>query len=149
MVLIANLAGAHLFAWVMAGGRVLKPDFHPVMKDIATAAANVSFSEALISGIFAGWLIAMVVWMIAASDSGRIWIIVILTYVVSLAGFTHIVAGSVEVLYLVAAGLKSWPSYAVDYMIPTLIGNTIGGVALVSALNHAQVIAGMQAAKKD
>jgi formate/nitrite transporter FocA (FNT family) len=28
------------------------------------------------------------------------------------------------------------------YLVPTLIGNTIGGVTLVAALNHAQVVAG-------
>jgi formate/nitrite transporter FocA (FNT family) len=28
-------------------------------------------------------------------------------------------------------------------MIPTLIGNIIGGVALVSAVNHAQVVSGL------
>jgi formate/nitrite transporter FocA (FNT family) len=27
-------------------------------------------------------------------------------------------------------------------MLPTLLGNIIGGVSLVSALNHAQVVAG-------
>lgn len=144
VVLAANLAGAHVFAWAMARVPILKPEFHDSMRAIAINAANVGFTDALVRGIFAGWLIAMVVWMLAASDSGRLSIIVILTYIVSLAGFTHIVAGSVEVLYLVATGLKTWRSYLSGYMLPALIGNTLGGVALVSALNHAQVIAGIQ-----
>ena len=146
VVLAANLVGACLFGWVMAHGSILRPEFYPAMKEVALKAADVRFGDAIVRGIFAGWLIAMVVWMRAASDSGRLWIIVILTYVVSLAGFTHIVAGSVEVFYLVAIGLKSWPAYLTGYMIPSLLGNTIGGVALVSALNHAQVMSGIQAA---
>ncbi len=35
--------------------------------------------------------------------------------------------------------------YLAAYMVPTLIGNILGGVALVAALNHAQVTAGGQA----
>ncbi len=58
-----------------------------------------------------------------------------MTYIVGLAGLTHIVAGSVEVLFLVMTGAKSWMS-------------AVGGVALVSALNHAQAIAGSPPAKR-
>jgi formate-nitrite transporter family protein len=92
-------------------------------------------------------LIAMVVWMLAAVDSGRIAIIVILTYVVGLAGLTHIIAGSIEVLFLVMTGVKTWGAYFIGYAVPTLLGNIIGGVSLVSALNHAQVVSGMQSRK--
>ena len=143
VVLAANLAGAHVFAWVVAHVDVIKPEFHEALLSLGEQAAAVTFSEALLRGVFAGWLIAMVVWMIAASDTGRIAIIVILTYIVSLGQFTHIIAGSVEVLYLAMIGAKSWISCCTGYMLPTLIGNTLGGVALVSALNHAQVVSGL------
>jgi formate/nitrite transporter FocA (FNT family) len=142
VVLAANLAGAHIFAWVIGNTTVLKPEFHAALIDLARQAADVSFGSAIIRGVFAGWLIATVVWMLAATSSGRIPIIVTLTYFVSLAGLTHIVAGSVEVLYLVMTGKESWFTYMTGYMVPTLIGNCLGGVSLVSALNHAQVIAG-------
>jgi formate/nitrite transporter FocA (FNT family) len=143
VVLAANLVGAHLFAWVIANTPMFPPEFQPAFHAIAVKAADVSFWTAVLRGIFAGWLIAMVVWMLAAVDSGRIAIIVILTYVVGLAGLTHIIAGSVEVLYLVMAGERNWFAYVGGYMVPTLTGNILGGVALVSALNHAQVVAGM------
>jgi len=45
-------------------------------------------------------------------------------------------------------GVKSWISAVGGYMLPTLIGNVLGGVALVSALNHAQVIAGSPPGKR-
>jgi formate/nitrite transporter FocA (FNT family) len=142
IVLAANLVGSHIFAWVIASTPVLHPRFHPALQQLAMEAANVSFGTAILRGVFAGWLIAMVVWMLAASDSNRIPIILILTYIVGLAGLTHIVAGSVEVLFLVMLGAKTWWSAVGGYMLPTLIGNVLGGVALVSAVNHAQVIAG-------
>jgi len=143
IVLVSNLVGAHIFAWTIANTQVLRPEVQHAMRELATAAADVSFPTAVVRGIFAGWLIAMVVWMNAATDSGKIPIIVIMTYVVGLAGLTHIVAGSAEVLFLVMIGAKSWISFVGGYVVPTLIGNILGGVALVSALNHAQVVSGM------
>jgi formate/nitrite transporter FocA (FNT family) len=113
------------------------------MLALAKEAANVTFGEAVLRGIFAGWLIAMVVWMLAAIDTGRIAVIVFMTYIVGLASLTHIIAGSVEVLFLVVVGAKSWGSVALGYMLPTLIGNIIGGVSLTAAVNHAQAVAGM------
>jgi len=148
IVLVANMAGAHLFAWVIGNTAVLPARFHPALNQLAADAANVTFGAAVLRGIFAGWLIAMVVWMLAATDSNRVPIIVILTYIVGLASLTHVVAGSVEVLYLVMTGARSWFAFAGGYMIPALAGNVIGGVALVSALNHAQVIAGAPPARR-
>lgn len=142
VVLVANLTGAHVFAWVLARTSLARPEVQEALRQLATEAADVSGPSAILRGIFAGWLIAMVVWMLAATDSSRIAIIVALTYTVGLAGLTHIIVGSVEVLYLVMIGAKTWISYASGYMLPTLLGNILGGVSLVSALNHAQVIAG-------
>ncbi len=73
---------------------------------------------------------------------GRVSIIIITTYVVGLSRFPHIIAGSVEAFYEVTTGEVPWGRLLANYMVPTLLGNIVGGVALVSALNHAQVIAG-------
>jgi len=144
VVLAANLAGAHIFAWVVADTNAIPSQFHDALNAIAISTADVTFGVAMLRGVFAGWLIAMVVWMLAAVEEGRLWIIIILTYIVAVAGFTHVIAGSVEVLYLVVTGVKQWTWYAGVYMVPTLLGNIVGGVALVSALNHAQVVAGIR-----
>ncbi len=148
VVLMANMIGAHLFAWVAGNTPMFKADVQSAMLSLAQQAAQVTFGAAVLRGIFAGWLIALVVWMLAAVDSGRIAIIVIITYIVGLADLTHIVAGAVEVLFLVMVGVKSWGSVAWSYLLPTLIGNIIGGVSLTAVVNHAQVVAGMGARKK-
>jgi formate/nitrite transporter FocA (FNT family) len=142
VVLTCNLIGAHIFAWVIANTPMFRPDVQDAMRALAQQAADVTFGTAVLRGIFAGWLIATVVWMLAAIDTGRIAVIVILTYAVGIAGLTHIIAGSVEVLFLVMSGRLGWWSAVGGYMLPTLLGNIIGGVSLVSALNHAQVVAG-------
>jgi formate-nitrite transporter family protein len=146
-VLAANLVGAHLFAWVVGNTPMFKPEVQAAMLAIAKQAADVTFGAAILRGIFAGWLIAMVVWMLAAIDTGRIAVIIILTYIVGLASLTHIIAGAVEVVFLPMVGAKTWLAVAWGYMVPTLIGNILGGVSLTAALNHAQVVAGMQGKK--
>ncbi|MBV9308347.1 MAG: formate/nitrite transporter family protein [Acidobacteriaceae bacterium] len=148
VVLTTNLAGAHIFAWVVGNTPMFKSEVQAAMLSIAQEAANVTFGEAILRGIFAGWLIAMMVWMLAALDSGRIAIIIILTYTVAIASLTHIIAGAVEVLFLVMVGVKSWGAVAWGYLLPTLIGNIIGGVSLTAAVNHAQVVAGMAKQEK-
>jgi formate/nitrite transporter FocA (FNT family) len=146
-VLLANMVGAHLFAWVAADTPMFRAKTQAAMLALAQDAMNVGFGTAILRGIFAGWLIAMVVWIMAATQVDRVLIIGILTYVVGLAGLTHIIAGAVEVLFLVMVGVKSWGAVAWGYLLPTLIGNSIGGVSLTAAVNHAQVVAGMGPAR--
>jgi formate/nitrite transporter FocA (FNT family) len=143
VVLAANLVGAHLFAWVVGNTPMFSSHVQHAMLQLAIKAASVSFGAAILRGIFAGWLIAMVVWMLAAVDTGRVAVIVIITYVVGLAELTHIIAGSVEVLFLAMVGARSWISVVWGYLIPTLLGNIVGGVSLTAAVNHAQVVSGM------
>ncbi len=147
IVLISNLVGAHLFAWVVGNTPMFSREVQDSMMKIATHAMGVGFGTAILRGIFAGWLIAMVVWMLAAVSTGRLAVIVIVTYVVGLANLTHIVAGAVEVLFLAMVGARSWGDVALGYLLPTLLGNIIGGVSLTAAINHAQVVAGQAPAR--
>jgi formate/nitrite transporter FocA (FNT family) len=140
VVLLANIAGAHLIAWFISSTPVMKPEFHRAIAQAAHEATAVDFGSALIRGIPAGWLIALVVWLRAGVDTGEIVIIAVLTYVVGLGSFTHVIVGSIESLYLVFRGAAAWPSFLVGYFIPALIGNIIGGVSIVAALNHGQVV---------
>ena len=148
IVLLANLLGAHIFAWVAANTQLFQPEVQNAMLKLAQSAVHVTFGLAIVRGIVAGWLIALMVWILAAVDGGRVAIIVILTYLVGLSHLTHIIAGAVEVLFLPMAGAASWGQVTLGYMFPTLIGNIIGGTALTAALNHAQVVAGMEKKRK-
>jgi formate/nitrite transporter FocA (FNT family) len=148
IVLVANLAGAHIVAWVLGNTNAFAPETQNAFAQIARETFSVSAGEAILRGIFAGWLIALLVWMRAAIDTGQIPLIVIMTYTVALGSFTHIIAGSIEALFLVMTGAVAWESYITHYMLPVLLGNTIGGVSLVAVVNHAQVVAGEQKKKK-
>lgn len=82
------------------------------------------------------------VWLQPVAGSARVAVIAVLTYLVGLANLSHIVAGSVETLFLVTTGRLAWVTWLGHFAAPTLLGNTLGGVAFVAALNHAQAVAG-------
>jgi formate/nitrite transporter FocA (FNT family) len=94
-----------------------------------------------VKAVFAGWLIALMVWLLPFAESARVIVIIIITYLVGLGGFAHIIAGSVETMFAAISGQATWGQYF-GYMLPTLLGNIAGGVSLVAAVNHAQVVAG-------
>ena len=62
-----------------------------------------------------------------------------MTYVVGIAEFAHIVAGSVEVFYAAWAGAVPWSSYP-SFFVPTLLGNVAGGVLFVTLIAFAQIV---------
>lgn len=78
------------------------------------------------------------VWLLPFAESARVWVIIILAYLVGLAELPHVIAGNVETFYLVATGALSFWACIGSYLIPTLIGNVIGGVALVAVGAHAE-----------
>ena len=139
IVLVANLAGAVLFAVVLADLHVFDTPTLEQFAYIGTHAADGSWGSIVIRGIFAGWLIALVVWLLPLAGGNRLWMIVILTYFVGLGSFSHIIAGSVEVMFAAIYGGVSWQHYLGGYLVPTLLGNTIGGASLLASLNTAQV----------
>jgi formate/nitrite transporter FocA (FNT family) len=99
------------------------------------------FGLSLLKGIFSGWLIALMVWMLGGLKEVNVSIIIIITYLIGIAGLTHIIAGSVEAMYLTTTGAIGWLQAIGSFMLPTLIGNVLGGVSLVAVVNHAQVVA--------
>lgn len=90
-------------------------------------------------GIVAGWLIAIMVWLIPPADQAKIWVILIMTYLIAIAGLTHIIAGASEVLYLVFAGEASWWDFFFRFGFPTLAGNIFGGTFMFALISHAQI----------
>jgi formate-nitrite transporter family protein len=139
-VLLANLAGALVFAWVLGHTEAFDAGTRNAFHEIASEAMSQSFGVTMLRAVFAGWLIALMVWLLPVAESARIWIIIALTYLIGIAHFPHIIAGAVEVFFLAATGVRSWGEVFSNYLLPTFIGNTIGGVALVSALAHAQIV---------
>jgi formate/nitrite transporter FocA (FNT family) len=142
VVLAANLVGALLFALAAYSTGAFPPDARAAFAEIARdALGGGGFGAVLARAVPAGWIIALVVWVLPGAESGRVAAIFLLTYVIGLGGFAHIVAGAAEVFYGALAGVVTWPAAVGGYLVPTLLGNVLGGAILVTLLNHAQVVA--------
>ena len=140
IVLAANLVGAFFMAWVIGNTSMLSPEARQAMQELGHISMNRGFSELLFRGIPAGWLIALMVWLLPFAETARVWVIIFITYIVGLGEFSHIVAGSVDAFYLVGIGAKTIGDY-LSYAAPILIGNIIGGSSIVAAIAHAEYIA--------
>jgi formate/nitrite transporter FocA (FNT family) len=139
-VLGANLAGALVFAMLMHVMGYLQADWQGELDAIGRKVFAVGFGGTLLSGIFAGWLIALMVWLLPFAETGRVTIIILVTYLIGLGGFAHIIAGSVNAFYILLAGKAPAAAFLTRFFFPALIGNIVGGVAFVAAINHAQVL---------
>ena len=147
IVLAMNLAGVAIFAHVAA----LTPAFDEAARaemyaigrhTIELGGGEGGFWTVVLRGVFAGWLIALVVWLLPVARTAAVWVIVLLTYLARLGDQCHVIADTTGVLYVVAAGGAGWGEAVGRYVAPALIGNVAGGVLLVAVLNYAQVAAG-------
>ena len=142
VVLTANLVGTLLFALALARSKAFDAHTYRCLSEIGFGHLGAGFGTVLMRAIFAGWLIALMVWLLPGAESARVSIIIIITYLVGISGFNHIIAGSTTMFFLIATHSISWETYAAQFFLPTLLGNVIGGMALVAALGHAQVVGG-------
>lgn len=138
VVLAANLVGTALFAAVSALTPAFTPHVRATFSQIGRETLSGTWGHTFVGGIYAGFLIATMVWLLPGASHARVWIVIILAYVVGLAHFAHVVAGSTEALYVVFTGERGFGEYVWRFLVPAFIGNSIGGVALVAALAHAQ-----------
>lgn len=139
IVFIANVIGTFLFSYALANISIFEPEIYREFNVLAQNVVSSSFSVTFFRAIFAGWLIALIIWLLPFAEVARIWVIIIITYLIGLGSLSHIIAGSVEGFYGILAQQITILSFFTNFFIPTLCGNIIGGVALVAAINYAQV----------
>jgi formate/nitrite transporter FocA (FNT family) len=139
IVLAANVMGALLSATAIAHAGAFEPSLLGMFDGIGRTTVQAPFNVTFVHGIYAGWMIALMVWLLPGAESSRTLIIIIITYIVAVMGFSHVIAGSVDCFYAVERGVATGNEFAWRFFAPTLLGNIVGGVALVAALNYGQV----------
>ncbi|VVO05203.1 formate/nitrite transporter family protein [Pseudomonas fluorescens] len=139
VVLVGNLCGTILVAYVMLHLPIFDSKTDLAFLDIGRKIMENDASQMFAKGIVSGWMIATMVWMIPSMESAKMWIIILITYLMALGDFTHIVVGSAEVSYLVFAGELPWKDFWLIFAGPTLVGNIIGGSFIFALISHAQI----------
>ncbi len=138
VILAANIAGAAAFAAVTAASGAFAPETAQAFSAIGHADLSHGFYVTLLRAVYAGFLIATMIWLLPSAGSARILVIMVLAYLVGLGAFSHIVAGAAPTLYVVFRGERPLVEWLLGFFIPTFVGNSVGGVALVAALAHVQ-----------
>lgn len=141
IVLAGNLAGAVVFAFAAARTGMLRGDLRGVLLEIARTATGGDFGAIFYGAIYAGWLIALMAWLVSSTHAtgAQISLVWLTTAPISAFGFRHSIAGAVEAFYRCFAADLSWGRMLAGYLAPCLLGNIVGGVTLVALLNHGQV----------
>ena len=142
IVFLANIVGTVAFSLYAAKTSAFDEELKAAFLSIGLEAIEPSAGTIFLKAIVAGMIIALMVWMLPAAKTAHIWIIILMTWLIGAASLTHVIAGSVEASYLVWHGAASLGAYLGHFLLPTLVGNTIGGVVLVALINHQQVASG-------
>jgi formate/nitrite transporter FocA (FNT family) len=137
IVLLANLAGLFIFCCILAtlpvNMEIIKPEAYD---HIASKVIHHKWYNIAGSAVLAGWLMGLLGWLTtSASDTmSRIFIIILVTFVIGVAGLHHSVVGAVEVL----VGMLTSPNIHftdfLRFMALAVPGNIIGGSIFVAVL---------------
>lgn len=138
IVLACNLIGTFIIACLIAFVPYISTEFAQVMVEVSRHAVSGDFLKVFILAIPAGFLIAALVWFLPNAPKSKIFLIFLITYVIALLDFAHVVAGSTEAFLLVLKGQISVLETA-SFITAATLGNIVGGTFLFSLVAYAQV----------
>lgn len=144
IVFAANMIGTAIAALFCNYTPVIPPELRDAMYAVSREMMANGGVEMFFKGIAAGFLIATMVWLIPSAEGTQFHVIAVMTYLIAVGGFTHIVAGSVEAFLLVVSGQISLGHMLLGFTLPVLCGNVVGGTALFALLSYAQVMREME-----
>ncbi len=145
VVFAANLTGTFFVALLSIHGGTVVPEYVEGMKSVSHHFAEFSAWEALKYGVPAGFFIAAIVWMLPSSEGFEIFVIFLFTYLIAMGQFTHVIAGSNEAFLLWLAGDITWTKCWFGLILPSFVGNVLGGTGLFALLAYGQVKAEIEA----
>lgn len=139
VVLIFNLIGAVLFGLFLVLVKDMQPATSAAILDLSRHAMSHDWIETMTRGLGAGWLIAALVWILPNAEGAKPLVIIVVTYLIALADFSHVIAGTTEASILVFSGELSTFEALYGFTLPSLIGNVVGGTAFFTILTWGQI----------
>lgn len=138
VVLGCNLLGTFLIALLISHVPFFTSEQFSVFIDISKHAIERDMGTIFVQAIPAGFLIATLVWMLPSAEFSQFWVITLMTYLIAIGDFTHIIAGSAEAFLLILNG-ETAISQGLGYVAMAGLGNIIGGTGLFALMAYAQV----------
>lgn len=139
IVLAANVVGAFIAALTFAHTSAIPAGLLPAIEELSRHATGFAPFEAFQRAIPAGVLVAAIVWMLPESEGFGFFVILVFTWMIAAGDFTHIIAGSVEMAFLMVQGQLPWSDAILEFFLPVLAGNVLGGTAIFAMLAFGQV----------
>ncbi|HBT30207.1 MAG TPA: hypothetical protein DEA76_10445 [Erwinia persicina] len=139
LVLLGNLIGTALAALAFNHMPIFDDAVRGAFVTISQKVMENTPGEMFANAVVSSWIIATMVWMFPSAGAAKIWIIILMTWLVALGDLAHIVVGSVEIFYLVFNGDIPWQEFIWPFALPTLAGNIIGGTFIFALISHAQI----------
>jgi len=141
IVLVCNIIGSIIFSVLVAHTGIVFDPYTAIYREMGMGLVTHPFLQAALAGVFGGWLVALLSWLLQATEGSATHFL--MTYVVTylLVGLTlyHCVIGSTEVLLGMFAGAPiTWLTWLTSFLLPAVIGNTVGAVVFVTALKGFQ-----------
>jgi len=140
VVLAGNFTGGAIGAVVLAYGGVFSPEAAAIALDLAQKGVETPVHALFFKGAFAGLIVAGVVWMdFAARDTiSRIAVVYLAFLAIPLGNLFHVVVSFTESVYAMLAGELALTVALSEFVLPVLLGNTVGGIVLVTVVNYYQ-----------
>lgn len=139
IVLLANVIGCFIAATFITFMPTFAPDTLASIKEISLHATGHGAWVGFAKAVPAGLLIAALVWMMAAGEKDKLFLIIVITWLIAAGDFTHIIAGSVEMAYLLLTGDLGLFAAVFGFFIPVFLGNVFGGTIVFGLITWGQV----------
>ncbi len=141
IVLAGNLIGAIVGGYVLANTSVLSPEAMEAATTFVVHGLSLGWWGVFFKAMFAGWLVAGVVWLnVAARDSiTRVLVVYLVFFMIGASNLFHVVTAAAEVSFVIfySPGADILTLFT-DYWLPVLLGNTAGGVLIFTNMAHFQ-----------
>lgn len=140
LILFGNILGGLIGSITLFYGNVLSEEAGNYVIKIAQSSVELGFTSLFFKGVFAGIIVAGVVWIdFSVKDSiSRIILVYVAFLSIPLGNLYHVVVSTTEMFYLIMATDVSILSTIISFPLPVLIGNTVGGVIFVTLINYFQ-----------
>ncbi len=141
IVFLGNLVGTAMFAAWFTIYPPAGPETIDAIRELSLGILDHGFIETTLRAVCAGFLIAGVAWLLPSSRGFELHVIFLITYIIAIGGFAHVIAGSGEAWFLAFNGYASFIDVIIGFIVPAFIGNVIGGTVLFAFLAFGQVVA--------